>query len=150
ARIVALQQEIAQLRATENLVAELCRDETSAASRFSGYEVEDEMQRNDLQRTQLLFEAMLKRLQDAKVANDTGGFEATVIAPPGSDGVKKAQPSGLLFASGGVLLGILMAGGFIAIAELRERRYRSVGEIRGRLNLPILGRIPALRRRRTS
>ena len=148
-RIASLKQELEQLRATETLVANLCRQETDAASKLSGYEVEDEMHRNDLQRTQLLFETLLKRLQDANIAKDSGGFEARVIAEPGFDGVKKVQPSGLLFGSAGLLLGLLLGAGFVAMAELRDRRFRDPEAIRSALDLPILGRVPRLIRRRS-
>jgi polysaccharide biosynthesis transport protein len=148
ARIAALRQELEQLKATESLVTRLCRDESEAAAKLSGFEVEDEMHRNDLMRTQQLFEALLKRLQDASLAKDSGGFEATVIAPPGSDGVKKVQPSGLLFASAALLLGLVLGSGFAVLAEMRDHRFRSADDVRALLELPMLGRIPRLASRR--
>jgi polysaccharide biosynthesis transport protein len=148
ARIASLRQELEQLKTTESLVSRLCRDETEAASKLSGYEVEDEMHRNDLQRTQQLFETLLKRLQDASLAKDSGGFEATPIAPPGSDGVKKVQPSGLLFGSAALLLGLVLGTGFAMLAEMRDHRFRNVDDVRSLLELPMLGRIPRLASRR--
>ena len=148
ARIAALRQELEQLKTTESLVARLCQDESEAAAKLSGFEVDDEMHRNDLQRTQQLFETLLKRLQDASLAKDSGGFEATVIAPPGSDGVKKVQPSGLLFASAALLLGLVLGTGFAVLAEMRDHRFRSVDDVRSLLELPMLGRIPRLASRR--
>jgi Mrp family chromosome partitioning ATPase/uncharacterized protein involved in exopolysaccharide biosynthesis len=149
ARIASLRQELEQLKTTGLLVARLCQDESEAAAKLSGFEVDDEMHRNDLQRTQLLFEALLKRLQDASLAKDSGGFEATVIAPPGSDGIKKVQPSGLLFASAAVLLGLVFGTGFTVLAEMRDHRFRDIDEVRSLLELPMLGRIPSLASRRS-
>ena len=149
ARIASLRQELEQLKVTESLVTRLCRDESEAAAKLSGFEVDDEMHRNDLQRTQQLFETLLKRLQDANLAKDSGGFEATVIAPPGSDGVKKVHPSGLLFASAAVLLGLVLGTGFTVLAEMRDHRFRNIDEVRSLLELPMLGRIPRLQSRRS-
>jgi polysaccharide biosynthesis transport protein len=111
-RIASLRQELEQLKTTESLVSALCRDETEAAAKLSG-------------------------------------FEATVIAPPGSDGVKKVQPSGLLFASAALLLGLVLGTGFAMLAEMRDRRFRDVDDVRALLELPMLGRIPRLASRRS-
>lgn len=143
--IQSLRQELEYLKTAETLVGRLCKLEREEARKLSGYEVEDEMHRNDLQRTQQMFETLLKRLQDANLGKEVGGLELTVIAEPGSDGVKKVQPSKGLFGAGGIVMGLMFAAGLVGLAEFRNRRFRSGEDVRRLLDLPILGRIPTIK-----
>ncbi|MFO0866247.1 MAG: Wzz/FepE/Etk N-terminal domain-containing protein [Gemmataceae bacterium] len=142
--IQSLRQELEYLKSAESLVGRLCKLEREEARKLSGFEVEDEMHRNDLQRTQQMFEALLKRLQDANLGKEVGGLELTVIAEPGSDGVKKVQPSKILFGVGGMVMGLMFASGLVGLAEFRNRRFRGSEEAHRVLQLPILGRIPTV------
>jgi polysaccharide biosynthesis transport protein len=77
------------------------------------------------------------------VTQNLGGFEATPITPP-AFGVQVAP---VLFTSVayGLLIGIVLGGGAIALAELSDRSFRSPTEIRRRLGVPVIGHIPELR-----
>jgi succinoglycan biosynthesis transport protein ExoP len=142
--IQSLRQELEYLKTAESLVGRLCKLEREEARKLSGYEVEDEMHHNDLLRTQQMFETLLKRLQDANLGKEVGGLELTVIAEPGSDGVKKVQPSKILFGAGGIVMGLMFAAGLVGLAEFRNRRFRAGEEVHRALQLPILGRIPTV------
>ncbi len=147
-RVQALEQELANIKEGEKMLAELYTREHEEAKKQSGYQVQDETLRNDIARTQLLFDGVVKRLQDAALVKDLGGYEPLVIAAPGSGGVKRVQPSGLVAASLSLLMALLCGIGLVWAAESLDRRLRSADDVR-QIGWPVLGRVPAIRRSRS-
>lgn len=146
ARVTSLRQELDQLRTTATLLGQLCQLEQQQARTLLTYEIEDDIRRNEIQRTTQLFDTLLKRLQDANLVKDAGGLEARVVAAPGSDGIRRLQPNLLICGSLGLLLGLMFGGSLALGAELRDDRYRSLSEIQSHLRLPVLCQVPLLPR----
>jgi uncharacterized protein involved in exopolysaccharide biosynthesis len=130
------------LQASEKLLTRLFEQEHEEAKKLSGYEVQDEAFRTNIARSQALYDGIVKRLQDVNLAKEFGGYEARVIAPPGSGGVKKVEPSPLLALSLSALLAILSACGLAGLAELRDQRSRTSESVRRQLALPMPGPAP--------
>jgi capsular exopolysaccharide synthesis family protein len=146
ARIASLRQEVEQLDATETRLAQLCTAEREEARKLAAFEIDDETRRNDIQRTQQLFDTLRKQLQDASLIKGAGGIDVRVVAAPGSDGVRKVQPSLFIFGSAGLLIGLMLGGGLAFGAELRDRRYRTPDQVRTHLGVPVIGVVPRLGR----
>jgi capsular exopolysaccharide synthesis family protein len=138
----ALRQELDHLQTTEKLLTRLFEQEHDEAKKLSSYEIQDEAFRADLARSQALYDGIIKRLQDVNLAKEFGGYEARVIAPPGSGGVKRVEPSPLLALSAGVLLSILGACGLAGLGELLDQRLGTPEEVSRQLGLPVLGQVP--------
>ncbi|MCI0461841.1 MAG: CpsD/CapB family tyrosine-protein kinase, partial [Gemmataceae bacterium] len=141
----SLGQELQQLEASERLLALLFDREQQEARKLSGDEVQDELFRNDIARTQTLYDTIVKRLQDASLVKDFGGYDARLLASPGSSGAHKVQPSALVAGALALLLAVLFGCGLAYLAEATDTRLRSADELRGLLAAPVLGRLPRLR-----
>jgi capsular exopolysaccharide synthesis family protein len=141
-----LKQQIAHLDAANDALTKLSAQEYDEARKLSGYEVQDETMRNDIARTQQLYETIIKQLKQADLARDLGGFDSRVIAPPGTGGVKKVEPSTAVLVALTALLCLLGATGLAAGAEVLDRGYRSLQEIRRQFGVPVLGQVPLVPR----
>ncbi|MCC6421763.1 MAG: polysaccharide biosynthesis tyrosine autokinase [Gemmataceae bacterium] len=144
----SLRQELEQIEASARLLASVHDREQQEARRLGGDEVQDELFRKDIARTQALYDTIVKRLQDASLVKDFGGYDARAIAAPGSGGVRQVEPSKLIAAALAVLVGVLAGCGLAYLAEATDRRFRSVEDIGKRLGAPVLGQIPRLRAER--
>jgi uncharacterized protein involved in exopolysaccharide biosynthesis len=140
--MTSLRQELDYLQASEKLLTQLFDQEHAEAKKLSGYEVQDEAFRTDIARSQALYDGIVKRLQEQSLAKEFGGYEARVIAPPGSGGVKKVAPSPLLALSLSALLAILGACGLAGLAELRDQRSRTAEGRRRQVAPPVSGPAP--------
>lgn len=144
-RMEALKQELDYLKTTEGELSRLAAQARDAAKEHHGIEVQDEIHRSNIVHSQQLFDTVLKRIQDANLAKEAGGLEVRMIAAPGTDGVRKAQPSLLLIGSLATFMGLMFGAGLVTLAEARATRTRTPEEIAGRYGFRTLGRIPAFR-----
>lgn len=117
-----LRRERDHLRSSEQILAALSEREQKAARELNGYEVEDAGFRNGIARIQLLYDGVVKRLQEASLVKDYGGFEARVIDPAKAG--KQVFPNALLVLTGATFLGMMLGGGLAGVAEIRRWRTR--------------------------
>ena len=84
-----------------------------------------------------------ERRGQTAVTENNGGYSATPVTPPGPGG--KVAP--VLFQSimFGLVIGMLLGGGAMALAELSDKSFKSPAEIRRRLGLPVIGHVPQFR-----
>jgi capsular exopolysaccharide synthesis family protein len=143
AHVKSLQSELETLRASVQKIRDLFNVELEAAKPDLTHEVEDDMLRRELDRTQLLFDTIVKRLQDVDMVKELGGYEARVIAAP-EEG-QLAAPKPLIVFGVAVLAGLLLGFGLAYLAELSDQNFRSPEEIRRRLGLPLVGTVPFFR-----
>ncbi|MCS6976312.1 MAG: polysaccharide biosynthesis tyrosine autokinase [Gemmatales bacterium] len=137
-----LVQELQELDAEEKQIAAALKTEQEQAKALLKLELEEESLRNDVVRTQQLYENVIKRLQEIDLGKEGGGFEARLISPP-HPGAKVAPRAVPIFA-GAVLVGLVLGAGLAYLAEFLDRSFRSPEEIRRRLHLPVIGHIPVL------
>ncbi len=129
---------------------QLFEQERSAAKALSTVEVTEETFRSEIARTQQLFDAVVKRLDEMSLASDYGGISAQVIASPGIGSlVRPKLPVVMAIAA---VLGLFAGYGLGYLRELADRRFRSPEDVHQQLGVPLVGHIPVLpeaqRRRR--
>lgn len=137
-----LVQELQELEAEEKQIAAALKAEQEQAKALLKLDLEEESLRNDVVRTQQLYENVIKRLQEIDLGKEGGGFEARLISPP-NPGVKVAPRAVPIFA-GAMLVGLVLGAGLAYLAEFLDKSFRSPEEIRRRLRLPLIGHIPVL------
>lgn len=104
------------------------------------FKMTEEHLRADRDQDKQRYEQIINRLEDLKLSKNLGGLKIDVIAPAtaafrvGPVAVKTFMASLAL----GLLLGALLAGA----AELMDRGFHTIEEVRERLGLPVIGHIP--------
>jgi capsular exopolysaccharide synthesis family protein len=134
-----LGQKLRHSSETEESLRRLLEAEQEEARKLARYEIQDESFRTSITLTRQSYEALNKRLQEAHLMRNAGGYDVEVVSPP-SEG-RKIAPSLALFLAVAAVLGVLASLGLAAVRETTCRRLRSVNEVR-QLGLPILGCIP--------
>lgn len=95
----------------------------------------------DVEAAQRAFEQIQLRLTQSSLESQittTNVSLLTPAAPPAKHSTPRPVLNGIL----GIVLGVLLATGTVLVAELRNRRIRSVGEVVDVLSLPLLGVLP--------
>lgn len=135
----------ANLTSTSRKLAELqqlAQNEEQLARSLVSFELQDETLKKQILRAETLYDDVAARLRESTIAQDTGGFVNEVIEAP-EDG-RQTSPLPLISIPAGVLMGLLLAAALVAIAEFRDRRFRSMEEIEQALQLPVLALIRPL------
>lgn len=140
----SLQQELKvgeeKLRELDSLFVK----EREAAKAMADFQDTDRDYRDEISRLQVMFDAVVKRLDEISLVNDKdyGGVSLQVISPPSS--AWQVQPN---LANNLLIGGILgMLAGFMLafLVDRADRRFRSPEEIRRQLGVPVLGHIPTI------
>jgi capsular exopolysaccharide synthesis family protein len=135
-------QELRQLDTALRQVDDLYKQEHTAARALELYQVKDEGFRSEQARLQKLYDSLVDRLKDANLVKDMGGYKAQLISPPRIG--RKVQPNALLIFPLSLAAGLLGGIGLAYLAEVTDRSFRDVDEVRRRLRLPLVGQIPHL------
>jgi capsular exopolysaccharide synthesis family protein len=135
-----LEEELRHLQKTDESLAEIYQREHQAAREIANYEIRDQEFQRGIERTQALYDGIVKRLHDVAMVKQYGGFEARVIAPPGTG--KKVLPNAMRVFPVAGLLGLVFGLVLVRGAELLDRRFRSAHEVSTQLGLPVFGHIP--------
>ncbi len=135
-----LEEEVEQIRISEEQLTKLYEREHQAAKELSSYQLKDERFRRNIDLNQQLYDGVISQLQDANLVKDYGGFEAHVIAPPRLG--EKVHPSGRIILAASLLVGAVFGFFGTMAAELTDKSFRSRDEIRSQLGSPVLGQIP--------
>jgi capsular exopolysaccharide synthesis family protein len=141
-----LKNDIAALDRREARLNELAEGTVKLASEMVADEIQGDALRRDVQRKKDLFDAAVDRLRDINLAKDYGGFINEVLAEPEVGQQVTPRLSTSLAIGGFVALALALAG--IGLAEYRDRRFRTTDELQRALQLPVIGRIPMVARRR--
>jgi capsular exopolysaccharide synthesis family protein len=148
--LTALSKRLQQRKQTlelqsKKLQARLLEDEAhlKEAGRVQDYidAAASQIQQADQEITKLTGE--LAVLQAAHAQSQDGGYTAREITPPNNG----AKVTPVLYQSllMGLVLGLMLGGGAVVLAELTDKSFRSPAEIRRRLGLPIVGHVPQIR-----
>jgi capsular exopolysaccharide synthesis family protein len=138
----SLRQELHSSAEVENELNALFVEEQEAAKAIAVFEVQDETYRNEIARTQQLFDSVVKRLEEINLVKDYGGYKTQLISPPGYGW--QVEPS---FSRIMTMAGLLGAFAGLALAyalELADKSFRTPDEIRRELGMPVVGHIPLI------
>jgi polysaccharide biosynthesis transport protein len=110
-----------------------------------------EQQQNELERqldaAQLSYNDLLKKFQETQIAANQAQGNARIISKAIVPD-KPSPPRTALFITSGLILGSVLAFLTMYALETLNKSLRTIEEIRQRFNLPILGAIPLLGRKR--
>jgi capsular exopolysaccharide synthesis family protein len=140
--VQSLKQELSDIEMAEQLLTERAKEEYQEARRVSSYEFREETYRNEIARSQQLYDSIIKRLQEVNFVKDYGGYDARVITPP-SVGVK-VEPRAMPIFTVATFLGILGGFGLAYLAERADKSFRSPEEIHRHLGIPVVGHVPLI------
>lgn len=139
--VQALRLELEYVAMASVSLGKLLKEAHDKAKPLRSKEIQNESYRTDIARSQALFDAIAKRLDEISILkNPNGGFETEIINPP-NVGVKVAPKVTTVLATS-VLLGLLAGFGLAYLAEMSDQSFRTPDEIRRRLGLPVVGHIP--------
>lgn len=125
-------------------------EERKHAKQLASFQVQDEQFRSEITRTQQMFDAVIKRLEEINLVKDYGGVSTQLISPP-CVGVIVRPKLALVLALAGVL-GMILGMGLGYLVDIADKSFRSPEEIRRQLGLPVIGHIPVIEapRRKTA
>jgi capsular exopolysaccharide synthesis family protein len=140
--VQSLQQEVADNRVSLQSLQELFDREQAESKKLINYEMQEDSLRNDITRTQQLYDAILKRLQEVGLVKEAGGYDAQILSAPSRSW--KVEPKAAVIVPIASFLGLL--GGFVLayVADRSDHSFRTPAEIRRRLGVPVIGHIPVL------
>jgi capsular exopolysaccharide synthesis family protein len=142
-KIGQLKQELDEVKRSAAALDTLFKSELAEAKKAFPYETQDDAFRRSIDRSQLLYDNVIKRLEELDLISSFGGYDAQVITPPTE--AEKVSPRGSLVLPMALLLGFVLGGGLAYLVEATDKSFRSPEEIRRRLGLPIMGLIPVIK-----
>ncbi len=141
----SLQQDLANIEASEQALDERFEQEKSEAKEAAYYEFLDRQFRDDVARIGQYYESLVNQIQGVGLNKDLVGYNMRVIAPVGAP-AQVAPRTFLIFTLAG-FLGVVAGFGLGWTAESRDKSLRGPEEIR-RLGMPVVGCIPLMATRR--
>lgn len=118
-----LTQKLSHVKISEEMLAKVFQTEQEEVRRLTAYEIQNDSFRTSINLNQQLYEALVKRLNEASLIKNVGGYQVEMIEPP-SHG-KRVAPSMLIMLPGGAFLGLL--AGFL-LACMANGGVRSTGD----------------------
>jgi len=107
-----LTQKLSHVKISEELLAKVFQTEQEDARRLTAYEIQNDSFRTSITLNQQLYEALVKRLNEASLIKNVGGYQVEMIEPPSLG--KRVAPSMAIMLPGGAFLGIV-AGFLLAL-----------------------------------
>jgi polysaccharide biosynthesis transport protein len=141
-KLEQLNQERDQDKRAEESLDQLLKDEKAAAKAAILHTSDDEWHRKRIERSQILFDNIVKSIWELKGAREFAGFYTEKLAEPepGRWALKKV----LLVSGLSLFLGLLLGLGWAYRTELTDRSFRKPDEIRQALGWPVLAHVPLL------
>jgi capsular exopolysaccharide synthesis family protein len=141
-KVELLKQELADNQRAEKSLGEQFEQVQKEGRISFANEAQDDAYRKEIERSRLLYESVLQRLREINSARDFGGFETVVIGPPPRG--EWATKSYLLVLGLALLGGVFLGGCWAYWADAADKSFRTPAELRHRLGVPVIGRIPLL------
>ena len=143
--VESLREQLAEGEEHLRQLDTMFQQEQEKAKELTAYETKDTALRNDIERTQEMFEAVVQRLQEISLIDDTYGenrYKLQVLSPaaPG----RKVAPDLTRIMVASLALGTMAGFGIAFVVERADRTFRSPAEISRYLRLPLVGHIPQL------
>lgn len=129
-----LEQKRAELQRTYDAQFKLAMQANSQSIKLAALE-------DSLDRTERLVEILDERIKEVNLSEDVGAMNVSIleVAAPSPE---PSYPSHARFLAVGALLGGLAGFGLAWLRDLMDHRLKSLDEIAGTLQLPVLGALP--------
>lgn len=140
----SLRREMSALARREKELDGMFRSESEQAKLVSGQELKNEYFQDEIERSKLLFDTVVARLQEVKLVQDTGesSYSAEIVGPPGPG--KQVAPDFSRLVGMGTIAGLMCGLVLAYLIELADKSFRSPNEVSRHLSLPVIGHIPVL------
>ena len=135
-----LHSELADLKRREYRLDALLKHERKKAKTFVADELTEEKLRGRKDRTQQLYDAVVRRLDEVNLAKDYAGFVTSVVSPV--EVGEQVSPKPVLCLPLGVFLGLCLGAALAVFMDLTQRTFFSAEDVRWTLKLPVLGHVP--------
>lgn len=143
AYVGSMKQELRDLDERTTRFNELAKSERELARQQSNVAVTDDQYRSEIGRLTLLFDAIVKRLEEINLLNKNDGWlRVEPIARPGLGYQVAPVLSRILIIA--AILGLAGGLGLAYLAELADKSFRSPEEIRAELGVPVIAHIPVI------
>lgn len=142
----SLDEELRASHKKEEELNDLFHRQREAGKELSVYEVKDQTFRDDIARTQRLFEGVVKRLEEVNLIKDYGNLKAEVLSPAGRGW--KVGPNGTQILSIAGILGLIAGMSLAYLIELADKSFRGPEDISHKLHLPVVGHVPIIKVKR--
>jgi polysaccharide biosynthesis transport protein len=140
----SLRQEYAVLMRQKQDLDALFDKEWAEARELNKTVTESATMMADINRTQQLFDSIVKRLDEISLLQDVGGAYMQVVNHPAPGlQVLPRFTSTLLM---GTLLGLAAGFGLASVLELTNRDFRGLDDLSRQLRVPVVGQYPEQRR----
>ncbi len=140
----AFRHEIASIESKLMELDELFETERHSSKSISIYEAKNVNFQKELERTETLYQLIMKRLDELNLLQDYGGYKLSVISP--AEIGEYVAPVLLQVILIGSVLGTAIGFALSYLAEVNDRTFRSPEEVSEHLGLPIVGHIPVIER----
>jgi capsular exopolysaccharide synthesis family protein len=124
-------------------LTELFASERESAKSLSSYEMANENYKNEIARTQKLFDGVVKALEEMSLMKGYGGTQAQVIQPATFGWQVEPNFTRIMIVAG--LLGLAAGLALAYMLELADKSFRNPEEITEELGVPVIGHIPVLK-----
>lgn len=138
--IDSMREELRIAKARLTRYDQLFEEERKAAKEISSVQVQDETIRNEMSRTQQLFDTVIKRLDEINLIKLYGGITTSLISPPPEGILISPLPVKVFGAA--VFLGLAIGFGLAYLREVTYTCFRNPDEIRKAVGLPVIGHVP--------
>ena len=138
----ALRRELNEVRVTEKALLDMADQDAKSVHGLAEHRNKEASLRKEIANMERDLEVIMSRLKDLGTLRNAGGFQATVIAPPGQGA--QIEPRLLPIMMEALLFGLLAGVALAWIAEISDKSFRTPEEVRRRLGLAVVGHVPPI------
>ena len=138
----SLKQRQFQLQSQYDKLSELFGQEEQAARELQGFQAQDEQFRSEIERTQQLFNVVVKSLEQISLVSDYDGYTYQILANP-AVGVK-VSPLLVRVLPISAVLGMIAGFGLAYLVDVADNAFRTPDEVGQVMQLPVIGHIPLM------
>ncbi len=138
----SLTQRQIQLRNQDSALSQLFEQEQESAKKLQSFQAQDEQYRNEIERTQKLFEVVVKSLEEISLVSDYEGYNYQTLAAPGLG--EKVAPLVRTILPISAVCGLLFGFGIAYLIDVADNAFRSPDEVGQVMRLPVIGHVPLI------
>ncbi|MDG2383985.1 MAG: polysaccharide biosynthesis tyrosine autokinase [Pirellulaceae bacterium] len=138
----SLTQRQIQLKNQDSALSKLFEQEQESAKKLQSFQAKDERYRNEIERTQKLFEVVVKSLEEISLVSDYEGYNYQTLAAPGLG--DKVAPSVRTILPISAFCGLLFGFGIAYLIDMADNAFRSPDEVGQVMRLPVIGHVPLI------